>query len=167
MKNDLSNNNITDSNNNETPRNLKIPFLFYGEKNPNQSASVNSKDENEDIPIFDLNKIFHINFSYNFDLLKNLLETLAGNQQEYQREIIKMKRDNEIKINKIENDIIDMKIAISNPQLVEELKKEKEKLKIESEVIKNRTIKEKNLEKTQNENFKQSINDLKVSRIET
>jgi hypothetical protein len=90
---------------------------------------------------------------------------LIRNQQEYQREIIKMKKDNEIKINEIESNIVDMRIALSSPQFLEELKKEKEKLKIEQEIIKNKIIKEKNLEKIQNENNRQLIDELTVSKI--
>ena len=149
---------------NEAPRNITIPFLCYEENNSNING-IEKKNEVEEIPIFDLNKIFQINFSYNFDLLKSLLETLIINQQEYQREIIKMKKDNEIKINEIESNIVDMRIALSSPQFLEELKKEKEKLKIESEIIKNKIIKEKNLEKIQNENNRQLINNLTVSKI--
>jgi hypothetical protein len=157
-------NNILSDTTNIAPRNIKIPFLCYEENNSNQNGTENN-NEVEDIPVFDLNKIFQFNFSYNFDILKSLLETLIRNQQEYQREIIKMKKDNEIKINEIESNIVDMRIALSSPQFLEELKKEKEKLKIESEIIKNKIIKEKNLEKIQNENNRQLINELTVSTI--
>ena len=157
-------NSILSNAGNVPPRNIKIPFLCYEENNSNSNGTENN-NEVEEIPVFDLNKIFQFNFSYNFDILKSLLETLIRNQQEYQREIIKMKKDNEIKINEIESNIVDMRIALSSPQFLEELKKEKEKLKIEQEIIKNKIIKEKNLEKIQNENNRQLINELTVSKI--
>ena len=50
--------------------------------------------------IFDLNEIFHIDLSYNFDLLKNLLSTIIKNQ--------KLKDD---KITELENQILDLRIA--------------------------------------------------------
>ena len=150
------------------PRNVKIPFLLYEEYNSNTNEKDKKNDEEKKrIPAFDLNKIFQFNFSYNFDLLKNLLETLILNQQESQKVFLKMKKDYELKINEIENKIIDIKIKLSNPnsQYLEELKKEKENIQIESEKIKKRKIKEINLEKEEKENNNnQIINFLKVSR---
>ena len=47
-----------------------------------------------------------------------------------------MKKNSEIKINEMESNIVDIKITLNNPKYIEELKKEKEKLIIESEIIK-------------------------------
>ena len=96
------------------------------------NSNTNNNNSNSSVPIFDLNKIFEINFSYNFELLKSLLETLIRNQQENQKELLLMKKQNEIKINEIERNIVDMKISISNaqPQLLMELQKEKYKIKL-------------------------------------
>ena len=47
-----------------------------------------------------------------------------------------MKKNSEIKINEMESNIVDIKITLNNPKYIEYLKKEKEKLIIESEIIK-------------------------------
>ena len=147
----------------QIPRNVKIPFLSYEEGGSNLNSPENEGKPNK-IPIFDLNKLFEINFSYNFEILKSLIETLILNQQENRKEYIKMKKDFEIKINDIENNIIDLKIKVSNPQSLEELKKEKEKILEESEKIRKKIIREKNLElKEEKESKNVIINNLSVS----
>lgn len=154
----------------QIPRNVKIPFLSF-EDDSNSSKEKN--DNKNKLPLFDLNKIFQFNFSYNFELLKSLLETLILNQREVQKELLKMKKDTEIKINQIENNIIDMKMKVSNPQVLEELKKKKEKLEKESQKLKSQIIKEKNLSiinKEREEKEKQIssnhyINNLTVSKL--
>ena len=128
----------------EENRKVKIPYLTYEDEDSsilnNKSGSKTSK-----IPVFDLNNIFKINFSYDFDLLKNLLESLINNQQETQKEMLLIKKESEIKINELERKIIDMKIENSDPDLIKELQIKKDKLEIESEKIKNKVLKEKNL----------------------
>ena len=52
--------------------------------------------------IIDLNKIFEMNFSYNFDLLKNLIEALMKNQKNFQEEL----KEKTLKINDLENQIL-------------------------------------------------------------
>ena len=168
MKNEIKYNFFDNNLISQNPRNVKIPFLTYEEKDNNLNINKKSldKDDNKNkIPIFDLNKIFQFNFSYNFDLLKNLLETMIQNQQESQKSFLKMKKDNDLKINEIENSIIDLKIKLNNPnpKVLEELKKEKEKIQKESEIIKNKIIKEKSLEKEERENNIHIINNLTVS----
>ena len=72
------------------------------------SSPIKDKSDNfnvelgENKQIFDLNKIFHIDLSYNFDLLKNLLSTLIKNQ--------KLKDE---KITELENQILDLRIAFN------------------------------------------------------
>ena len=144
----------------EETRKIKIPYLTYAEENPLQSSYENNNRGK--IPIFDLNQIFKINFSYNFDLLKGLLESLINNQQETQKELLIMKKEYEIKLNELETKIIDMKIAMSEPKYIEELVSEKEKLENESEKIKSKVIKEKNLEIEKNE---YAIQNLEVKYI--
>ena len=56
----------------ELPQNVQFPMLTGGEDN---------------IKIYDLNKIFHMSFTYNFDLLKNLIESLIENQTQLQNQI--------------------------------------------------------------------------------
>ena len=144
----------------EETRKIKIPYLTYAEEDPLQSSCEN-KNRGK-IPIFDLNQIFKINFSYNFDLLKGLLESLINNQQETQKELLIMKKEYEIKLNELETKIIDMKISMSEPKNIEELVSEKEKLENESEKIKSKVIKEKNLEIEKNE---YAIQNLEVKYI--
>ena len=136
------------------------------ENKDNKDNNNNNGNKRKEIPIFDLNKIFQINLSYNFDILKSLLETLITNQVESQKELLNLKKENEIKINEIERMIVDMKIALSNPhpKVLEELQKEKQKLQKESLKIKNKIIKEKALEnKERNEANAKILNELAVS----
>ena len=48
-------------------------------------SNIGGKDSPE---VIDLNKIFQMNFSYNFDLLKNLMEALMKNQQYIQNKTL-------------------------------------------------------------------------------
>ena len=144
----------------EETRKIKIPYFTYEEEDPSQ---MNLKNKNKGkIPIYDLNEIFKINFSYNFDLLKGLLESLINNQKETQKELAKIKKEYDIKINELERNIIDMKITTSDPKYIQELQQEKEQLQIESEKIKNKVLKEKYLEL---ERDKLSIENLEVKYI--
>ena len=69
--------------------------------NKEESFNIEIGDKtSDDKQIFDLNEIFHIDLSYNFDLLKNLLSTIIKNQ--------KLKDD---KITELENQILDLRIA--------------------------------------------------------
>ena len=164
MKNEINFNIIDNNNVNQIPRNVNIPFLSYD----NPSDLNNSKEEKrqDKIPTFDLNHLFKFSFSYNFEILKSLLETLILNQKAGQKEFLKMKKDYELKINEIESSIIDMKIKLSNPQFVEELKKEKERILEQSEQIRKKIIREKNLKlQAEKENKSNMINNLTVSTI--
>ena len=144
----------------EETRNIKIPFFTYEEEDHSQLNTKNK--EKGKIPMYDLNKIFKINFSYNFDLLKGLLESLIDNQKETQKELLKIKKENDIKINELERNIIDIKISSSDPKNIQELQNEKEQLQIESEKIKSKVLKEKYLEL---EKEKNSIVNLEVKYI--
>ena len=133
----------------EETHKIKIPYYAYEEEaklSPNKT-----KNNQKEIPIFDLNQIFKINFSYNFDLLKGLLESLIKNQQETQKDLLKSKKESEMKINELERKIIDMKILISDPKHIQDLETEKEKLKEKSEKMKMKVIKEINLESEKDE----------------
>ena len=68
-------------------------------KKKNFNIEIGDKT-NDDKQIFELNEIYHIDLSYNFDLLKNLLSTIIKNQ--------KLKDD---KITELENQILDLRIA--------------------------------------------------------
>jgi hypothetical protein len=83
------------------------------------------KDKNDDFNIefgenkqvFDLNNIFHIDLSYNFDLLKNLLSTIIKNQ--------KLKDE---KITELENQILDLRIAFNEETKKQDKKKSRKSL---------------------------------------
>ena len=157
-----SNNNNEDNKDNDDNKENKE----NKENKDNKDNNNNNENKRKEIPIFDLNKIFQINLSYNFDILKSLLETLITNQVESQKELLNLKKENEIKINEIERMIVDMKIALSNPhpKVLEELQKEKQKLQQDAQKIKNKIIKEKVLEnKERNEANAKILNELAVS----
>ena len=71
--------------------------------------------------IYDLNKIFHLDFSYNFDLLKNLLCQIVKNQ--------KIKDD---KISSLEKQLLDFKTtfdeSIGDPEIAKKLREAKPKM---------------------------------------
>ena len=75
------------------------PKKIQSGKNDKFNVEIGDKTS-DDKQIFDLNEIFHIDLSYNFDLLKNLLSTIIKNQ--------KLKDD---KITELENQILDLRIA--------------------------------------------------------
>lgn len=84
------------------------------------SSPIKDKNENFNIELgdnkqtFDLNQIFHIDLSYNFDLLKNLLSTIIKNQ--------KLKDD---KLTELENQILDLRIALNqDPNKIQSAKKD-------------------------------------------
>ena len=86
------------------------PKKIQSGKNDKFNVEIGDK-ASDDKQIFDLNEIFHIDLSYNFDLLKNLLSTIIKNQ--------KIKDQ---KIAELENQILDLKIAFN-----EDANKNKEK----------------------------------------
>ena len=139
----------------EETRKIKIPYYAYEDEA--QTQKNQSNNNNKEIPTFDLNQIFQINFSYNFDLLKGLLESLIKNQQEAIKDFLKSKKESEIKINELEHKILDMKITISDPKYIQDLETEKEKLKEKSEKMKMKVIKEINLEEKKDEHPMQVV----------
>ena len=139
----------------EETRKIKLPYYAY--ENEAQTQKNPSNSNNKEIPTFDLNQIFQINFSYNFDLLKGLLESLIKNQQEALKDFLKSKKESEIKINELEHKILDMKITISDPKYIQDLETEKEKLKEKSEKMKMKVIKEINLEEKKDEHPMQVV----------
>ena len=90
---------------------------------------IEQKPENQEFKIevdshnttYDLNKIFHIDLSYNFDLLKDLLSTIIKNQ--------KLKDD---KILDIEPELIDFRNvfneSLKDPETVKKLQESKSKV---------------------------------------
>ena len=89
------------------------PKKIQSNKNDKFNVEIGDKTS-DDKQIFDLNEIFHIALSYNFDLLKNLLSTIIKNQ--------KLKDD---KLTELENQILDLRIALNqDPNKIQSGKKE-------------------------------------------
>ena len=113
------------------------------------SYNVELDDKNSDKKqIFDLNEIFHIDLSYNFDLLKNLLSTIIKNQ--------KLKDE---KILDLENQLLDLRIAFN-----EELNNKSEPTKkIEIRPKSPLKKKEENIEIENTENITHDLKPPKIS----
>ena len=89
------------------------PKKIQSNKNDKFNVEIGDKTS-DDKQIFDLNDIFHIDLSYNFDLLKNLLSTIIKNQ--------KLKDD---KLTEMENQILDLRIALNqDPNKIQSGKKD-------------------------------------------
>ena len=89
------------------------PKKIQSNKNDKFNVEIGDKTS-DDKQIFDLNEIFHIDLSYNFDLLKNLLSTIIKNQ--------KLKDD---KLTELENQILDLRIALNqDPNKIQSAKKD-------------------------------------------
>ena len=96
---------------------------------PQENEKENEKEYNVEVneknshhkAIFDLNKIFHIDLSYNFDLLKDLLSKIITNQQ--------LKDD---KILDLESQLIDFKNlfneSLKDPETLQKLQENKSKI---------------------------------------
>lgn len=92
------------------------------EKEAEKSFNVELNETNsQQKTTIDLNKIFHIDLSYNFDLLKDLLSTLIRNQ--------KLKDD---KILDLETKLLDFKLllneSLKDPETVKKLQQSKTKI---------------------------------------
>jgi hypothetical protein len=88
----------------------------------NVEFQTTNPEGEESIEIFDLNKIFQLNFSYNFDILKNLMEALMKNQQYIQNDI----KSKNSKILDLESKIIDLKILIDSGNIKTSVKPQKQ-----------------------------------------
>ena len=89
------------------------PKKIQSGKNDKFNVEIGDKTS-DDKQIFDLNEIFHIDLSYNFDLLKNLLSTIIKNQR--------LKDD---KLTELENQILDLRIALNqDPNKIQSMKKD-------------------------------------------
>ena len=75
-------------------------------------SNIGGKDSSE---VIDLNKMFQMNFSYNFDLLKNLIEALLKNQKTFQDEL----KEKTMKLIELENKILDLQITPSDQEIKE------------------------------------------------
>ena len=94
----------------ESPRSVVIPFDMEGLNESNMC---------------DLNKVFQINFSYNVELLKNLLEGMLKFQKTTEGEIEALKEENKeknIKIRKLESKLL----GLGNVNIKEEKRQKNE-----------------------------------------
>ncbi len=71
--------------------------------------TTNQKGE-ETIEVFDLNKMFQMSFSYNFDILKNLMESIINNQQNIQNDI----KEKQTKILELETQLFELKTILES-----------------------------------------------------
>ena len=103
----------------DSPRSIAIPFNMEGLNESNMC---------------DLNKVFQINFSYNIELLKNLLEGILKFQKTTEEEIEAIKEDNKdknMKIRKLESKLMGMGRDNKSNQIkikINEDKKDKDKI---------------------------------------
>jgi hypothetical protein len=72
-------------------------------------SNIGGKDSSE---VIDLNKMFQMNFSYNFDLLKNLIEALLKNQKNFRTEL----KEKTMQFVELENKVLDLQLASSNQE---------------------------------------------------
>ena len=86
--------NIDSSINKENERNIEF-------------QTTNQKGE-ETIKIFDLNKMFQVNFSYNFELLKNIMEAIINNQQNIQNDF----KEKQTQILNLEAQLLEIKTKL-------------------------------------------------------
>ena len=91
----------------DSPRSIVIPFDMEGLNESNMC---------------DLNKVFQINFSYNIELLKNLLEGILKFQKSTEEEIEALKEDNKEKNLKIKK--LELKLSGSGTGYMNENQKE-------------------------------------------
>ena len=105
----------------------------------------NKNDEENGFEFEDiqLNDMFPL--SYNFDILKMIINNLVKNQQKLNCRLIELKIDkvyNQIKIDELESNIIDLKKSFNNQENKIEVLKKKDKLKEYKELL-DKLIKEK------------------------
>ena len=69
----------------------------------------------ENMEAFNLNQMFKVNFSFDFDLLKTLIEALIKNQQNIQNDL----KQRQKKIYDIESQILDLKMLVDSGEVKE------------------------------------------------
>lgn len=92
----------------------------------NVEFQTTNQEGEESIEIFDLNKIFQ--FSYNFDILKNIMEALMKNQQNIQKEL----KSKNTKILELESQLLDIKLLLDSENV--------NKIKVNSDNLKTETF---------------------------
>ncbi len=107
----------------DTPRSIPIPFNMEG---LNESGMC------------DLNKVFQVNFTYNIELLKNLLEGILKFQKSTEEELEAIKEESKernIKMKKLESKLFgigSLSLSNINKNIINDGKKDEKKQKIEN-----------------------------------
>ena len=111
---------ITETQMIDSPRSIEIPFDMEGLNESNMC---------------DLNKVFQINFSYNIELLKNLLEGILKFQKSTEEEIESLKEDNReknLKIKKLESKLSGSGTGFMNEKHKEENMKRRKSIIVDN-----------------------------------
>ena len=111
---------ITETQMIDSPRSIEIPFDMEGLNESNMC---------------DLNKVFQINFSYNIELLKNLLEGILKFQKSTEEEIESLKEDNReknLKIKKLESKLSGTGTGFMNEKHKEENMKRRKSIIVDN-----------------------------------
>lgn len=99
----------------------------------NIEIPVVTEEGDEGIKLFDLNKIFQLNFSYNFEILKNLIETVINNQKRFQNEM----DDKNSRLSELEAQLLDYKILLNDKngdkETIQQLTEKKSKINQQSQ----------------------------------
>ena len=104
----------------DSPRSIMLPFDIEGLNESNMC---------------DLNKVFQINFSYNIELLKNLLEGILKFQKSTEEEIETLKQDNKeknLRIKKLESKLSGSGTGFMNAKHKEENMKRRKSIIVDN-----------------------------------
>jgi hypothetical protein len=90
---------------------------FESQEERNVEFQTTNQEGEDNIEIYDLNKIFQ--FSYNFDILKNIMEALIKNQQNMLKDL----KSKNSKILDLQSQILDIKFLLDSPNNEKETSK--------------------------------------------
>ena len=98
---------------------MELKVEKMDQKEHNVEFFISNLGGKESAEVIDLNKIFQMNFSYNFDLLKNLMEALMKNQKNFQAEL----KEKTNKINDLENQIMNIRLSpVKEVEIIHDIK---------------------------------------------
>ena len=90
---------------------------FESQEERNVEFQTTNQEGEDNIAIYDLNRIFQ--FSYNFDILKNIMEALIKNQQNMLKDL----KSKNSKILDLQSQILDIKFLLDSPNNEKETSK--------------------------------------------
>lgn len=103
--------------------------IIDGEEERNVAIAEINEEGIENTKLFDLNKVFEMKLSYNFEMLKDLIESLINNQSKFQAEL----NEKNNKISDLEKQLLDFQImltgALGDKESLQKLENEKSKIK--------------------------------------